>query len=266
MDNYIFIGAFARSGSTLLCELLKNFEELHVLYEIFHFRLQTIKNAVPEFYPELRRRFDLPDDPEAARAALVADPGHLLDVLQTGYPGKILAFKVFPGHLAPEALPPLLDRARLTLLLTRNLVHAYLSTQIARATQQFALHDTSGHYVAFDPAEFRRYAIWVQKHLLRLRDHARQNGLPLAALDYETLVKADDPTGLVADALAAGFPVPLTRRDVPLRTTRQDKRARASEKVSNPEEMLQFLSDNGLEALDDALQENPPLTRPLFAN
>lgn len=264
MANYAYIGTYARSGSTFLCQLLKNFQEFQVFHEIFHFHLSAITSYLPDIFPDLKIRLGLPEDEALAREALCSDPLRYLDAIQAFYPRNILAFKVFPGHLASGPLLNLADHSRLLILLHRNLVHTYISTKIANAIQQWPQVDTSCQHVAFVPAEFRTFAdrtLDVQRYL---KHHAEANGLPLVEFTYEALTAADDPCALVADALVRDQGLSLTRCDKPLDIARQDKRSLASEKVSNPEEMRAFLRECGLESLDDATQPNPPLESPFF--
>lgn len=255
----IVVISHARSGSTYLMQRLHRIRPLRVYLEIFHFVQETMLKALHEDAERM-----LPAD---ERAALNAYPGQLRDVivsdpvayvrrLRALDPATVPVFKVFPGHLSDFGLSEVIDDAQCVLMLTRNLLHAYISAQIATATASFGGTDTSGERVPFVVDGFLGFADYALQHQRAALALAQAAGKPVVHLAYETLLampaeQHEDFTIELVHTLVPGAETGV--QDHPVRHMRQDQRRSALEKVDNPEVLAEFLRRTGTEAADDAL-------------
>ncbi len=248
MGKMIFIAAHPRSGSSYFCRLLGDVLGTQVYLEIFHPQHSVIVQHLRGKYPEIAEKLQLPTNELQARHHLTHRNREYLLALQQLNPDKTLAFKVFPGHLGKQALEQVLGRSQEIVILRRNLLHSYLSDVIAGRLQKWANADTSAEKVVFSS---QNYAAHVDRTLRYYEDvaaFANSNKISLKLIDYEAIIAADNPAGLVARTL--DLPSPVKDKKQP--DTRQDKRSIASEKVINAAEMLDFLESQGLALLDDS--------------
>ncbi|MFO1137716.1 MAG: hypothetical protein U1E41_01380 [Paracoccus sp. (in: a-proteobacteria)] len=127
-------------------------------------------------------------DPHRLLAAIFDKPNHL--------PG----FRYFHDH-DPRVLDAIIDnRACAKIILTRNPVDSFVSTELARATNQWKLNETETPIPAaipFDAAEFRRLTGAVEEFQLGIMHRLQISGQSAFWLGYEDLRDADVMTGLL---------------------------------------------------------------------
>ncbi len=249
--NYIFIGAHARSGSTFLCKLLNQINEIKVYYEIFHFHQSVIEQHLFGDYQEIASQLSLPEDPGKARSELVLRHQEFLEILSRLNKDKPLAFKVFPNHIPDKHLSEIIEKSTMVILLRRNLLHSYISDVISMKTNKWGGVDTSLEKALFSQNDFHRHIKKIlisQRKLTRLAEKATK---PILTLNYENLIQKPEPLNQIMPMLSEKVGIQLSVSIDKLRIQKQDSRKLASEKVSNPSEMLSFLRKVGLDALDN---------------
>lgn len=127
-------------------------------------------------------------DPHRLLAALWDKPNHL--------PG----FRYFHDH-DPRVLDAILDDpACAKIILTRNPVDSYVSTVLARETNQWKLNETETPIPAairFDPDEFRDMVLRVEQFQLMIQHRLQVSGQSGFWLGYQDLRDGDVMTGLL---------------------------------------------------------------------
>lgn len=127
-------------------------------------------------------------DPLRLLAAILDKPNHL--------PG----FRYFHDH-DPRVFDAIMDdRAIAKIVLTRNPVDSYVSTALARATNQWKLNETETPIPAsahFDAAEFRQVIGEIEEFQLRVQHRLQATGQAAFWLGYEDLRDAGVMTGLM---------------------------------------------------------------------
>lgn len=128
------------------------------------------------------------EDPHRLLAAIFDKPNHL--------PG----FRYFHDH-DPRVFDAIMDdRSCAKVVLTRNPVDSYVSTALARATNQWKLNETETPIPAsahFEAAEFRQVTDEIEAFQLRVLNRLQITGQSGFWLGYEDLRDADVMTGLV---------------------------------------------------------------------
>ena len=251
--NRIFpVIAHARSGSTLLCRQLEAVADGRVYMEIFHQNPDVIRNHLHDSADRLFARF-APLEGSALRERLAARPLDMLAALSDLDDGRDLFFKVFPGHLQAPQMREVLEHSAGVIVLHRNLLHSFISSRIARQIRKWTTVDTSGRKITFDPEDFIGHLRQVTGFYARVEADLRKADTPSSNVFYETLADPANGESTLRDALS-GLPVALrvaatgaNRPDL----KRQDSRPRASDKVDNPGELLDFLESLGIAAADD---------------
>ncbi|CAM3170033.1 LPS sulfotransferase NodH [Paracoccus aminovorans] len=127
-------------------------------------------------------------DPHRLLAAIFDKPNHL--------PG----FRYFHDH-DPRVFDAIMeDRATAKIVLTRNPVDSYVSTALARATNQWKLNETETPIPAaarFDGAEFRQVTGEIEEFQLKVLHRLQITGQSAFWLGYEDLRDAEVMTGLL---------------------------------------------------------------------
>ena len=127
-----------------------------------------------------------------------ADPLLLLDRIK-GESKGIPGFRFFHDH-DPRVFDALMDNPRCAkIVLTRNIVDAYVSRRIAMATNQWQLSDASDARKAtarFVPEEFERLFYRMKGFQLKIKDRLQRTGQTAFYLNYEDAQKLDVINGL----------------------------------------------------------------------
>jgi hypothetical protein len=161
-----------------------------------------------------------------------------------------LLLKFFPGHLSREGFTRLLNKASGVIFLTRNVVHSYISNEIAKSTTVYAGQDTSAIKPRFNQDGF----VWWNNYVCDFMQLAKKivfaHHKPNISLYYEDLLLSENPQDCIVEQLEYFFDdLQVTPR--PIRVNRQDVRMMATDKVANADEMLHFLTVNKLDYLND---------------
>lgn len=133
------------------------------------------------------------------RAEREQDPHSLLRAI-FDRPNHLSGFRYFHDH-DPRVFDAILqDRACAKIVLTRNPVDSFVSTALARQTNQWKLNETETPIPAavhFDGAEFRQSVAEVEAFHLKLQHHLQVTGQTAFWLGYEDLRDAEVMTGLL---------------------------------------------------------------------
>lgn len=261
MSRIFTVIAHARSGSTLLCRKLDERADGRVYLELFHRNLKTIFNHLTDSGAAVRDRFAPLDGPEL-RDHLASHPMDLLHLLSKLNGGRDIYFKVFPGHLARPQLREVLANSAGVILLHRNLLHSFLSNEIAQARRSWDNGDTSEEVVEFDPKRFAGNVRTVLSFYDEVEDLLAETGTPRTDILYETIADPDRADAAVTKALEAVGVTSAKQPPPKGKLNRQDTRRLASDKVSNPDEMLAMLDAIGLAEANDG---DTPVGKPAFA-
>lgn len=248
MQPSIFIAGFPRSGSTFLCSLLRGFDGLRVYQEIFHFDIKVIEDHLFGDFPEIERRYAEAGAGDDIRSALVKNPSTYIAHLEAINPSKSLALKVFPDHLDEKALMSAMGAFDQVVLLRRNLLHSFISLEIAQRSGQWHGAQTKGQKIYFDARYFYRYVNRISTFWGQIKRIADQLKIPVVELDYEALVALENPYDMIAEQLhlqsAPGQTGQITRK--------QDSRRLASDKIYNYSSFIGFLKRHRLDLFNDA--------------
>ncbi|MCI2394626.1 nodulation protein NodH [Aliiroseovarius sediminis] len=127
-----------------------------------------------------------------------ADPLHLLERMKAetdGLPG----FRFFHDH-DPRVFDVLIDDPRCAkIVLTRNLVDAYVSRRIAMATDQWQLSnaaDARKQPARFIPDEFEKLFYRMKSFQVKIKDRLQRAGQTAFYIDYEDAQKIEVVNGL----------------------------------------------------------------------
>lgn len=128
-----------------------------------------------------------------------ADPMILLNALWDK-PNHLPGFRYFHDH-DPRVLDAILDDHDCAkIVLTRNPLDSFVSTVLARETNQWKLNETETPIPAaihFDGAEFRQTISDIEQFQLRIQNRLQVTGQSAFWLGYEDLRDADVMTGLL---------------------------------------------------------------------
>ena len=251
--GYVLIVSYPRSGSTLLCSLVEELSPIKVYREIFHDQLHVIRQTLG---PDADQVLTDPHLPVAERhAEILRNPmGHLARI-DAANPDTGFFFKVFGHHLSPDALRQVIAGSNGTIFLRRNLVHSFISNQIAFTRMSWGGDITSSDLIHFDIAKFR----WETQVILERQHAARQMAdaarIPVVDCWYDEIAEPGLGEGKVLQMMdflgMARKPAPTWIAPHRRRPTRQDGRRRASDKVSNKDELLATLHALGIPDADD---------------
>lgn len=167
-----------------------------------------------------------------------ADPLLLLESLKENTKG-LPGFRFFHDH-DPRVFEALIDNPRCAkVVLTRNIVEAYVSRRIALATDQWQLNDAQKvrkQKARFIPEEFEKLFYRMKSFQLKVKDHLQRTGQTAFYLDYEDAQKLDVVNGL---ARFLGEKEKITAFSTDFRKQNPEP---LSEKVQKPELMAAVTS------------------------
>jgi hypothetical protein len=252
MTKPILIAGHARSGTTYVCQLLGCCNGIKPYLEIFHYDVEQIKRYFGSDWLEIQRYMNLPENASESRNIITQRSSEYLHFLNEINPNSIVSFKVFPGHLSLQQIFDAMNEISSVLLIRRNLLQTYISNEISIKLQKWSSIDTSKEKINFSAKHFVDHVLSVTSFYQSIIDRSIFLNLPLAIIDYEDLVLSDKPDTIIIDNLhkCCGFQTccDLTRINI----TKQDNRKYAVDKVSNPDEMVEFLLGNDLMDLNDS--------------
>lgn len=244
----ITVASYPRTGSSLLIRRMER-RGVTALLEIFHANPVIAKRHLSldrrlRSCPELLRDY--------TRETYTQEPIALIDAITRLKPNsEALAFKVFPGHLPAEALEKVIARSDALVVHSRNRLHSFLSDVIATRLGSWGGTTTREQHVDFSAVAFKCYSEHIQKFLAQAMKLAVDQNTNILFSSYEKLITPPGCDSVVEAMLStllghkAHPPNPSARLP-----TRQDDRSLASEKVTNPGELIEFLQQHDALALN----------------
>jgi hypothetical protein len=230
------------------------FSELKVYFEIFNSDINVIKSHLHGDYDVVDKFFNSSAE-GITRNVIVDNAAQYLQVLAKHNIDKRLVYKVLPGHLTQEQLKIGIASSEVIIIWHRNLLHSFISDCIATEMQRWASVDTSERKICFSEESFVHHV----KRVVSFYDQVRMfaNNITIIEVNYEKVISAVSPIVEVHKA----FESINLKFDIDENKAKnfklQDNRVMAEDKVSNPEELLRFLSVNNLEMLNDGENQLP---------
>jgi hypothetical protein len=250
----ITVASYPRTGSSLLLHALNRYR-ITALLEIFHtnpavarkhLAADTTLRSAPGFIDSY------------SRDTAIQSPSALLDAIaQIKKESSAIIFKVFPGHLPENGLAEIITKSDTLLIHSRNRLHTYISDVIATRTGSWTRNSTSNQFIDFQQKSFKHYSRHIHNFLSSALGLAIDNKTPIVFSSYEALMESS-----VEAAVGSLLRALLGSNDLSTQTAgrlpqRQDERLLASDKVSNPGELLAFLNEQDLIALNNGNVDVP---------
>lgn len=249
----------ARSGSTYVCELLHSHPQIAAHTEIFHRKCVFTHNFAP-ISRLLADRYGVsfPQPRDAALVRFIHEaPARFLSDLRELAGGRVLSFKIFPGHLdQPEFRRVVLaDRNIAKVLFRRDPLATFISREKALQRKQWEFADTSGQRIHADPERFHAHVLSLQRWYASARHYLEDTGQPYWETSYEELMQIpgdDARRRWIIEQLADTFPAfrildPSAGAQEMLRHRKQDASRVLEDKLSNYEDFCRGLIERGLE-------------------
>lgn len=242
MPTRIVIASYPRSGSTYLCSKLARLNAVKMYLEIFHFSEDVVRQHMSGDWERIKERLvDSGWSGESFFSEYKARPDKFLEALERMNTPKVVAFKVFPGHLDADGLAQCLDDS-IPVILYRDIVDAYISDEIAARTKKYGNHDTSSELVSFDCERFLVFGRRVARHLAYVMENCAAKSIDPMLVTYDEIV---DPefVDIMRDRIGVrlGWDPGVTNENVD-EPKRQDRRSSRTDKVMNPGEMEEHLT------------------------
>lgn len=182
--NCFIIFAEMRTGSNFLESNLDQFSGLKCYGEAFNPYFMVTPKTKELFGVTVRARD--------------ADPMCLVERMKEHAPG-MPGFRFFHDH-DPRVFEALIDDPSCAkVVLTRNLLDAYVSRKIAWETDQWQLNEVDGaikQKIVFDPAEFEKLFFRMKEFQLKIKNRLQRSGQTAFYIDYEDALKLDVINGL----------------------------------------------------------------------
>lgn len=243
----------------MVCRKLSNALTADVHLEIFHFKIDVIEEHLGKSADHVLSSFATGERADI-REEIVQRPAEFLQTLVDAAGGADVVFKLFPGHLRLEPLREVIGMCSGMLLLERNLLHSFISQEIAIRNDVWGYHATDGHLVEFDIERFISHVQRVHDFYKSVKRLACEEGLTYRVENYEHLLDGGD-RALLEKMTSIGARAKVSASGDELR--RQDARQMGSDKVRNPDVLLSFLEQIGLQRANDVSE---PLTAANFAD
>ncbi|MBV8978676.1 MAG: hypothetical protein JO261_08950 [Alphaproteobacteria bacterium] len=249
--RFLCILAAARTGSTRLNRIL-NSTGLNTKSELFHPHARG--DLAPREVEALAAASNgAVHDAEAYIAWRRQNPLATLNALQGVRRKRILAFKVFPGHLEREGLQALLAADDIAYaILRRRPIDCFISQEKAQIVGKHRGIDTTAIKPELSPESFVGWAKWHKGWFKKMRTALVERGKPFAELSYERHIEGRTGRQTLEAILplleACGLPplgVVAEPDDIPRQDNEPDYRLR----VANWESFAQALRADPADAL-----------------
>ena len=252
----VLVLGVGRSGSNLLCSILRKIEGNAGFYEIFGAHKSEGLQWYPDIAAEIFARFapgvDDPAD-EGFLAARDADPVAYHDALTVAARAAghaSMTCKIFGNQISIPHLAAILARPNLSVIfLSRRRIDRHISGVKGQMTGAFVKQDYTDLRPPFDLGAFLGKAFEIDRQYDAMLGCVLASGVPHSFLSYERDldVNADlRGTRITAALRQAGFPGEATKAEADTWLTKQDQNREWRDKVSNGFEAAAALSGLGL--------------------
>lgn len=137
MKKIVTVVSHPRSGSTFLVAEAGKLSNVRALMEVFHCNESVVVDHLQAFADPIKKQLAVTED--GFREKIISDPLQYLQALNNEVPEGILLFKVFPEHLPADKLGHVIHASNLIIFLLRNVLHSFISNEIAKNWRDMAV-------------------------------------------------------------------------------------------------------------------------------
>ena len=266
-SKLIAILSMPRNGTNYLCDLIRKFQEVDSLYEIYHNKSSYINNLslANKVIRDINQKYQLKIEKQSDRQLIDfinRHPQAILNLLAKHSNKKYVSFKIFPNHLSSENLKQVIirDRNIKKIIVKRNLLDVYFSSQIAQLTKRWDRKDTSDLKLDFNPGSFLKCLESYRSYYNLIETELKNSQQEVLILNYEKIHNFNTnqekfiflfnffrSVGIQLDqSNLFNYSAEELNKNI---RKKQDKRSDRLEKVTNPQLLLNTLKQNQLESL-----------------
>jgi hypothetical protein len=235
--RFLCIFAMPRTGSSHLNKLLKSCPSINAKSELFHGHTKN-RFSDPEMEQiEARAGGAFPDN-----AAFIKwrrrNPANTLEALYEGGGSRVVAFKVFPGHLRKEIIDDqLLGRDDIGFaILSRRPIECFISGLKAKSVSRFGVIDTTPIKPVLSVGDFLDWAERMKRWYDWTRKTLEERNIAHADISFERHLDGLSGEEALSRILPLLEPLGLSRLEMPPRVIegrRQDKEVRYQDRAAN---------------------------------
>lgn len=236
--QFLCVLAMPRTGSSHLNKLLKSIPEFNAKSELFHAKRQVVLS--PRELAMLKHRSGVDVENKPAFAAWRrAHPLATLEAIRDGaWRKRIVAFKVFPGHVEQSLLEAELMARDDTAfaILSRRPIESYISGCKARNAGTFSRQDTTGIKPELSAEGFGSWARKMRRWYRWCEETLEAKAKPFARISYERHLDRESGADAVRDLIALLRPLGFDTLSEPaevIEGQRQDRERRYQDRVAN---------------------------------
>jgi hypothetical protein len=247
IKKLITVVSHPRSGSSYFVSQANKIQQIRGMMEPFHQDEAIIENHLQGLYEAVNHR--LGNGSLSLRELVTHSPLNYIEAIQQEISQDYLLFKIFPKHLPDDKLKLLINHSDQVIYLLRNVLHSFISSEIAKQLNRYGGVNTSELKMTFTPKAF----IWWINFIV---NHYNSAGFSpddqSSLIHYEQLLSYDSVPAWFAQQLEAHFGHGFTFTDEGHLPLKQDLRISACDKVSNPGEMTAWLEHHNVAYLIDS--------------
>ena len=264
-SKFISILALPRSGTNYLCGLMRRFQEIDSLYEIYHHQAVYVgnKNLSDRIinYINYHHRLNIINNSDQILIDFVhQNPQEILKIISLQSSSEYISFKIFPNHLSPESFSSaIMQNSQIKkILVKRNLLNIYFSLKFAEITAVWRDQNTSNLKLDFDEDDFINWYADHQKYYQFIENECKKNNCQATVLEYEEIhsLQSDREKFIFLFNFLKSIGLELEESnlyipDKKLSNLRkkQDVRTNILEKVNKPQSLIDTLKSHKLEFL-----------------
>jgi len=251
--RFLCVFAVPRTGSSHLNKLLKSCPEFIAKSELFH-RTRVGQFGDNELAMLAAKSGGIATDAESLLPWRTQNPIQALEALQQVRRKKIIAFKLFPGHLAREVLETqFLPRDDMGFaILRRRPIESFISVTKAKSGNTFTLADTTALKPRIEAKGFAQWARRTRDWYDWTKQSLETNGRSFAEISFERHIDGLSPEESLAQVLDqirnAGFPDVKMPQAI-ITGERQDRERDYKARVANWDEFETDLRANPAHAV-----------------
>lgn len=250
--RFLCVFAVPRTGSSHLNKLLKSCPEFIAKSELFH-RTRVGQFGGNELALLAAKSGGIAIDAESLLPWRTQNPIPALEALHQARRKKIIAFKLFPGHLPREVLETqFLPRDDMGFaILRRRPIESFISVIKAKSGNTFTLADTTALKPRIEAEGFVQWARRTRDWYDWAKQSLEANGRPFADISFERHVdglSAEESLAQILEQIrGAGFPE-IKMPQAIITGERQDRERDYKARVANWDEFETELRANPTQA------------------
>ena len=233
----ILIIAAPRTGSTLVCDLLKR-KGIEPLYEIFHSDKHILSQYLNRYKDALTEIINADQELDEN---FVNKKYSLLFKKVEELTNNSFSIKIFPHQVNEEILNYCIKYFDIVIFLNRNPFNTFISNTIAKEVRKWGGVNTGHIKIKFIPADFLKEFKDIYEHHLSANKLVIANAKKYIKVSYEFLEKKNILPKEFSEFINIDGDL---NSEIP---TKQDHRENILDKVINPTELFNFAQSNSLE-------------------